>query len=197
MNIIRILPHLTYKWNGSDVQVIDSSDTRSPKGLSIIHQIINKRMLSSEWSSRIWIPGAAVLSLLSPTRRLPQPKGIQVLACNNRVRRLNLFLELQGYIALRLRPMFHLLRMLTDAACVRPSEWHEPAISAESDHKHTALLALSVIFHPVGTDLFPFLVQNCTSLQLKGYAEPLSQSFFMLPKGRLRASTTPAESSRG
>ena len=37
VNIIPTLPHLTYKRNGSDVQVIESSDIISPKVLSIIH----------------------------------------------------------------------------------------------------------------------------------------------------------------
>ena len=93
--------------------------------------------------------------------------------------------------------MFHLLCMLTDAAYVRPSEGHEPAISAESNHKRIALQALGVIFCPIGSDLLLFLVQNCTSLQQKGYAVPLSQGVSMSPKGRLRASTTLAEPSGG
>lgn len=41
--------------------------------------------------------------------------------------------------------MFHVLRMLTDAAYVTPSEWQERAAWIESNRKHIALQAFSLL----------------------------------------------------
>ena len=86
--------------------------------------------------------------------------------------------------------MFHVLRMLTDAAYVRPSEWREQATLVESNRKYIALQAFSLIIIRLVQTCPPFLVQNCKSLRLQRYAGPLSQF-----KERQEALTTPAEPS--
>ena len=60
---------------------------------------------------------------------------------------------------MRVRLMFHLVRMLTDAAYVRASEWHEQVTSAESNPKHIALQTLGVVFIKLVPELFSFLVK--------------------------------------
>ena len=60
-------------------------------------------------------------------------------------RPLSLSLEIIRLYDVQMRLMFHVFRMLTGAAYVRPSEWQEQATSVENNRNHIALQAFSLI----------------------------------------------------
>ena len=78
--------------------------------------------------------------------------------------------------------MFHVLRMLTDAAYVRPSEWREQAPSVESNRKRIALQAFSlIIIHLVQTCPL-FLSKIATRFNCSDMQDLLVSSASILPK---------------
>ena len=72
-------------------------------------------------------------------------------------RPLSLSLEIIRLYDVQMRLMFHVFRMLTDAAYVRPSEWQEQATSIESNRNNVALQAFSLIILQLVQTWPPFL----------------------------------------